>query len=66
MNYPCKIHVQTFNAEATVAQKLNQGTIRKRAVIVFGVLFLVAFFGQAKKVTYNNQRATDNNILSEY
>ncbi len=38
-------------AKVTVALKFNQGTNRKRDVIFFGVLFLVTFFGQAKKVT---------------
>lgn len=35
-------------AEFTVAPKQNQGTIRKRAVIVFGRLFCF-FFGETKK-----------------
>ena len=43
-----QIIYQGFMAEVTVALKLNQGTIRKRAVIVFAALFLVTFFGQAK------------------
>ena len=53
---------QPFNVEATVAQKLNQGTIRKRAIFVFGVLFLVTFFGQAKKVTNKLNKATVINL----
>ena len=42
-------HPLVVNVEATVVQTFNQGTVRKRAVIVFGVLFLVTFFGQQKK-----------------
>jgi hypothetical protein len=37
------------NAQATVALKLNQGTISKSGCNRFGVSFFGYFFGQAKK-----------------
>jgi len=43
---------QGTTVEATVARKSNQGAIRKRVVIVFGVLFWLLFW-TSKKVTNN-------------
>jgi len=37
------------NVEATVAQKLNQGTIPKKGCNLFRGSFFGYFFGQAKK-----------------
>ena len=39
---------QGTSVEATVVQKLNHGTSRKRAVIVFGGPFLVTFLDKQK------------------
>jgi len=40
---------QGFYAEATVAPKFNQGTIRKKGCNLFPGSFFGYFFGQAKK-----------------